>query len=49
MLLNAKRLIALLVLFMGSIPVMLRGQASFEAQVRGVVRDSSGSVIVGAR
>jgi hypothetical protein len=25
------------------------GQASFDAQVRGVVRDSSGSVIVGAR
>src|ERR1700730_8539304 len=49
MLPNAKRFIALLVLFMGSIPVLLRGQASFEAQVRGVVRDSSGALVVGAR
>jgi len=49
MLRNAKRLMGLLALFVALIPALVWGQASFEAQVRGVVRDSSGSVIVGAR
>jgi hypothetical protein len=30
-------------------PLLSFGQASFEAQVRGAVRDSSGSLIIGAR
>jgi hypothetical protein len=39
----------LLTLLLVITPWLMFGQASFEAQVRGVVRDSSGSVIVGAR
>jgi len=31
------------------VPALLWSQASFEAQVRGVVRDASGSVIIGAK
>src|SRR5947209_3767911 len=39
-------LVALSALAYSGIPL---GQASFEAQIRGVVRDASGSVIVGAK
>jgi hypothetical protein len=49
MLYTAKRLAVLFALVLAFTPVLVFGQASFEAQVRGVVRDSSGSVIVGAR
>src|SRR5579863_9625646 len=42
----AAGLIALPLFF---IPVSAFGQGSFEAQIRGVVRDSSGSVIIGAK
>src|ERR1700733_14329651 len=38
-----------IVLLAALVPALLWGQASFEAQVRGVVRDSSGGLIVGAR
>ena len=31
------------------LPALVFGQASFEAQVRGVVHDSSGSVVAGAK
>jgi hypothetical protein len=46
---NANRLangLALLLVFM---PVLMFGQASFEAQVRGVVHDATGSVIIAAK
>jgi hypothetical protein len=36
-------------LFAALIPALLWGQASFEAQVRGGVRDTSGALIVGAK
>ena len=47
MLHNAKTLLSLLLLVLT--PALVFGQASFEAQVRGVVHDASGSVIVGAK
>jgi hypothetical protein len=43
------RHLAVFALLLAAAPWPAFGQASFEAQVRGVVRDSSGSVIVGAR
>jgi hypothetical protein len=46
---TAKKRAAWSALLLSILPAGLLGQASFEAQVRGVVRDSSGSVIVGAR
>ena len=49
---NAKhvgRLLVLIALLLAVRPSLVFGQASFEAQVRGTVRDSSGSIIVGAR
>jgi len=45
----AKRAAALSALLLVLTPALVFPQASFEAQVRGVVRDSSGSVIVGAK
>src|SRR5882757_5397908 len=36
-------------LLVALIPALLCGQASFEAQVRGVVRDASGALIIGAK
>ncbi|HXI38393.1 MAG TPA: TonB-dependent receptor [Bryobacteraceae bacterium] len=44
-----KRLTTLLAFFLTLMPVLVFGQASFEAQVRGVVHDATGSVIIGAR
>jgi hypothetical protein len=46
---TAKRLAALSALLLALTPALVFGQAGFEAQVRGVVRDSSGGLIVGAR
>ena len=45
----AKRLTILLALFLALMPALVFGQASFEAQVRGVVHDATGSVIIGAK
>ena len=45
----AKRLTILFALFLALIPALVLGQASFEAQVRGVVHDATGSVIIGAK
>jgi hypothetical protein len=49
MLPTAKRLTSLFTLLLAATPGLVFGQASFEAQVRGAVRDASGSVIVGAK
>ncbi|HYM05737.1 MAG TPA: carboxypeptidase-like regulatory domain-containing protein, partial [Terriglobales bacterium] len=49
MLHTASRTATLVALLLALTPALVFGQASFEAQVRGVVRDSSGSVIIGAR
>src|SRR5690348_12614079 len=46
---TAKKLATLAAFLLALTPALVFGQASFEAQVRGVVRDSSGSVVVGAR
>ena len=46
---NPKRLTSLISVLLFLVPTLLWGQASFEAQVRGVVRDASGSVVVGAK
>ncbi len=48
MLLSTKKIVLALA-SLASVSVLARAQASFEAQIRGVVRDSSGSVIVGAK
>ena len=48
MLRNIQKLLYL-TLLLGLVPALILGQASFEAQVRGVVHDSSGGVIVGAK
>jgi hypothetical protein len=45
---NAKKLLQL-ALLLGLVPALILGQASFEAQVRGVVHDSTGAVIAGAK
>lgn len=45
----ARRLTILFALFLALIPALVLGQASFEAQVRGVVHDATGSVIIGAK
>ena len=45
----AKRLATLFALFLALTPALVFGQASFEAQVRGVVHDATGSVIIGAK
>jgi hypothetical protein len=45
---NAKKLLQL-ALLLGFVPALILGQASFEAQVRGVVHDSTGAVIAGAK
>jgi hypothetical protein len=49
MLHSARKLAQLFALSLGLMPALVFAQASFEAQVRGAVRDASGSVIVGAR
>jgi Carboxypeptidase regulatory-like domain len=49
MLQTAKRLATLFALFLALTPALVFGQASFEAQVRGVVNDATGSVIIGAK
>ena len=49
MLRNGRNLATWFTLLLAFTPVFVFGQASFEAQVRGVVRDSSGSLIIGAR
>ena len=46
---TAKKLATLVTFLLILTPALIFGQASFEAQVRGVVRDASGSVIIGAR
>ena len=46
---TARRLTASFVFLLALTPACVFAQASFEAQVRGVVRDSTGSVIVGAK
>ena len=48
MLPNALKLVQFTVL-LGLVPAFVLGQASFEAQVRGIVHDSSGGVIAGAK
>jgi len=49
MLQTVKRLTISFALFLAVTEVFVFGQASFEAQVRGVVQDTTGSVIVGAK
>ena len=49
MLPRTTRLVVALAYLTACIPALVRAQASFEAQVRGVVRDSSGSVVTGAK
>ncbi|MBZ5595885.1 MAG: TonB-dependent receptor [Acidobacteriia bacterium] len=49
MLHTAHRLATLLALLLALTPALVFGQASFEAQVRGVVHDATGSVIIGAK
>jgi hypothetical protein len=49
MLHTTNRLATLFALSLSLTPALIFGQASFEAQVRGAVRDASGSVIIGAR
>jgi len=49
MLHTANRLATLLALLLVLTPAFVFGQASFEAQVRGVVHDATGSVIIGAK
>jgi hypothetical protein len=49
MLRNAKSLATWFTFLFALTPALVFGQAGFEAQVRGVVRDSSGGLIVGAR
>ncbi len=46
---HGRRPLVLFTLLLVITPWLMFGQASFQAQVRGVVRDSSGSVIVGAQ
>ena len=46
---SARKLATLFALLLALTPALVFGQASFEAQVRGAVRDSSGSVIIGAK
>jgi hypothetical protein len=46
---TAKRLAIVFSLLFAVAPGFVLGQAGFEAQVRGVVRDASGGVIIGAR
>ena len=46
---TAKRPTILLALLLTLTPVLVFGQASFEAQVRGVVHDATASVIIGAK
>jgi len=48
MLPHAKKLVEAM-LILGLLPALLIGQASYEAQVRGVVHDASGGIIVGAK
>ncbi len=48
MLLQAKKLSGFGI-WVGLLPALVFGQASFEAQVRGVVHDSSGGLVVGAK
>jgi hypothetical protein len=45
----AKKLTLLFAWFLAPMPALVFGQASFEAQVRGVVHDATGSVIIGAK
>jgi hypothetical protein len=49
MLCSAKWLANMLAWFLALTPALVFGQASFEAQIRGVVHDATGSVIVGAK
>jgi hypothetical protein len=49
MLHTAKRLATSFALLLAVTPALVFGQASFEAQVRGVVHDATGSVIIGAK
>jgi len=49
MLHTATRLTAFFTLLLAFTPARVFGQASFEAQVRGVVRDATGSLIIGAK
>src|SRR5579859_3202801 len=49
MLRNGNRLATLFALLLVFTPALAFGQASFEAQVRGVVHDATGSVIIGAK
>jgi len=46
---RVQRMASLFALLLGLTPTGLLGQASFEAQVRGVVHDATGSVIIGAK
>jgi len=49
MLHTANRLTTFFALLLAVTPAFVFGQASFEAQVRGVVHDATGSVIIGAK